>query len=279
MKQLFQLRAAVCATILLSVSYVHGNTDEAQKAQMTQAPDSRSTFSYDRGCIIRGPRDRKRIALEFTGGSFADGGTTILDELKRRNIKASFFFTGDFYRIPEFKKLIVRIRDEGHYLGPHSDKHPLYASWENPPKLLVSKGDFNSDLDGNFATMQNFGIKPEEARFFIPPYEHFTTDIVQWAHERKVVLINYTPGARSHADYMEDDDKNFIAAPDMVKTVYAKEESDPDGLSGWLLLMHIGAGPGRTRDHLYNYVGGMLDELRRRGYEFVRVDEMLAAAK
>ena len=30
---------------------------------------------YDRGCILRGPRDKKLIALEFTGGSFADGGT------------------------------------------------------------------------------------------------------------------------------------------------------------------------------------------------------------
>ncbi len=55
-----------------------------------------TSFTYDRGCIIRGPVDKKLIALEFTGGYFADGGTTILNELKKRNIKASFFLSAIF---------------------------------------------------------------------------------------------------------------------------------------------------------------------------------------
>jgi peptidoglycan/xylan/chitin deacetylase (PgdA/CDA1 family) len=93
-----------------------------------------------------------------------------------------------------------------------------------------------------------------------------------------MVLVNFTPGARAHADYMEDDDKNFISSPDMVESVLKREETDPDGLNGHLLLMHIGAGPRRTRDHLYNHLGGMLDEIIRRGYRFVRVDELLAGA-
>lgn len=33
------------------------------------------------GGSIRGPVDRKLIALEFTGHEFAEGGTIILDEL------------------------------------------------------------------------------------------------------------------------------------------------------------------------------------------------------
>jgi hypothetical protein len=39
--------------------------------------------------------------------------------------------------------------------------------------------------------------------------------------------------------------------------------------------MHLGAGPGRTRDHLHDQLPGLLDELLRRGYRFVRVDELL----
>jgi endoglucanase len=237
--------------------------------------DDRTSFTYDRGCIIRGPRDRKLIALEFTGGSFADGGTTILAELRKRDIRASFFFIGDFYREPGFQALIETIRDDGHYLGPHSDQHLLYASWENPPKLLVSRTEFDSDLAANLAEIERFGIPAGKARFFIPPYEHFTPEISEWTRMRGMQLINYTPGARSHADYMEDDDRNYINSAEMVKTVYAKEQSDPDGLNGYLLLMHIGAGPRRTRDHLYNHLGEMLDELKRRGYGFVRVDELL----
>jgi len=237
-----------------------------------------TSFTYDRGCIIRGPLDKKLIALEFTGGYFADGGTTILSELKKRNIKASFFFIGDFYRNPEFRTLIERIRDEGHYLGPHSDKHPLYATWENPPKLLISRKDFDDDLSRNLEEIEKFGIPREQVRFFIPPYEHFTEEIALWTRERGMVLINYTLGTRSHADYMQDNDPKFVPAVEMVRSVLQKEESDPHGLNGSLLLMHIGAGPGRTRDHLYNHLGELLDELMHRGYRFVRVDELLAGA-
>jgi peptidoglycan/xylan/chitin deacetylase (PgdA/CDA1 family) len=230
---------------------------------------------FERGAIIRGPRDKKWIALEFTGGYYADGGTTILDQLSKRGIKASFFFIGDFYRNPQFANLIERIRDEGHYLGPHSDKHPLYATWEKPPKLLISREEFHADLENNMKEIEKFGIPREKAKVFIPPYEHYTEEIAQWTKERGMLLINYTPGTRSNADYMEDNDKNFVSSPEMVRSILEYEKKDPDGLNGFLLLMHVGAGPKRTKDHLYDYLGNLLDELTRRGYTFVRVDEML----
>lgn len=240
--------------------------------------DEKTTFTYDRGCIVRGPRDKKLIALEFTGGSFADGGANILEQLKKRNIKASFFFIGDFYRQPEFRTLIAQIRDEGHYLGPHSDKHPLYASWESPPKLLVTREAFVKDLEDNYRTMEKFEIAKDKARFFIPPYEHWTPEISAWSQEMGVVMINLTRGTKSHTDYMEDKDPKYVASPEIVKSIFEYEQKDPDGMNGFLLLMHIGAGPGRTRDHLYNYLGEILDELTRRGYQFVRVDELLKNA-
>lgn len=242
---------------------------------MTTDQDSRSTFTHDRGCVVRGPRDKKVIALEFTGGEYADGGTTILAELKKRGIKASFFFIGDFYRQPKFKELIERIRDEGHYLGPHSDKHLLYATWSSPPKPLVSQQEFDDDLTSNLLEIERFGVPREKARFFIPPYEHFTQEIADWTKARGMVLVNYTTGTRSHADYMLDNDPKFATSEEMVATVLKKEEEDPDGLNGWMLLMHVGAGPGRTKDHLYDHLGAMLDELMRRGYTFRRIDELL----
>lgn len=255
------------------------STTSRKAAPVSSFNTDKTTVTLERGCIIRGPRHQKRIALEFTGGSFADGGTIILETLKKHNVKASFFFIGEFFRTPEFRPLIERIRDEGHYLGPHSDEHPLYASWENPPVLQISKEDFNADLDRNMATIASFGVPPEKARFFIPPYEHFTPEIAQWTTERGMVLINYTPGARSHADYMQDDDPKYITSEDMVKSVLDYEAKDPDGLNGFMLLMHIGAGPGRTRDHLYNHLDGLLTTLENRGYSFVRVDELLAPRK
>ncbi|MEZ4764225.1 MAG: hypothetical protein R3C26_13910 [Calditrichia bacterium] len=49
--------------------------------------------------------------------------------LKNKGIRRTFF-TGDFYRNRANKKLIEHLRKDGHYLGAHSDKHLLYATWE-----------------------------------------------------------------------------------------------------------------------------------------------------
>ena len=40
------------------------------------------------GGVIRGPVGEKKIALVFTGHSFAEGGATILDELKKHHAPA-----------------------------------------------------------------------------------------------------------------------------------------------------------------------------------------------
>jgi peptidoglycan/xylan/chitin deacetylase (PgdA/CDA1 family) len=89
------------------------------------------------GGIVRGGTDGKRIALEFTGHEFAEGGTRILDELAKRRAKASFFLSGDFLRRAEFAPLVARMVAEGHYVGPHSDKHLLYCAWDAGRKTLV----------------------------------------------------------------------------------------------------------------------------------------------
>ena len=56
-----------------------------------------SKFSYNHGGIIRGDSTKKKIALVFTGDEFADGGNFIAQTLQQQQVKASFFFTGNFY--------------------------------------------------------------------------------------------------------------------------------------------------------------------------------------
>src|ERR1700685_4531543 len=97
------------------------------------------------GGIIRGPRNEKRLALVFTAHAFAEGGDTILRELAKHHAKASFFVTGDFLDNPKFQPLAKRIIKEGHYLGPHSDKHLLYCPWDGPKKTLVTREEFETD--------------------------------------------------------------------------------------------------------------------------------------
>jgi endoglucanase len=238
-------------------------------------PPERSQPTLDRGAIVRGPRDQKRLALVFTADLYAEGAATILDALRDRKIRASFFLTGRFLREPSFAEVVKRLREEGHLVGPHSDEHLLYASWDRPPRLLVTRTQFEADLDANLRRLEPFGIARDSVHYFLPPYEHYTEEIAAWTRQGGRILINMTPGTKSNTDYMTDADPRFVPAAQIVASILSAERTDPDGLNGYLLLMHLGAGPNRTRDHLHAELGKLLDELARRGYRFERVDELL----
>jgi peptidoglycan/xylan/chitin deacetylase (PgdA/CDA1 family) len=231
-------------------------------------------FEVREGGIIRGPENKKQMALEFTADHFTDGGKIILDELAKRGVKASFFFTGNFFTNSSNRKLAQRLVKEGHYLGPHSDKHLLYCPWEGPKKTLVTKAQFRADLENNLKKIEKLGVKRAEIKYWIPPYEHYNEEIVSWSRELALTLVNFTPGTRSSADYTVDDAKNFVPSKTIYESILKKEQEDPNGLNGFLLLMHFGVGPKRT-DKFYNHLGALLDELHKRGYKFVRVDELL----
>jgi len=226
------------------------------------------------GAIIRGPRTQKRLALVFTGHEFAEGGQAIADALAKHNAKASFFLTGDFLRATNYRPIILRLLEDGHYLGPHSDKHLLYCPWDGPKTNLVTRDEFRSDLEANLQALRAFGIRRDQIRFFLPPFEHYNQQIADWSHEMGLTLINFTPGTRSNADYTDEADRNFVPSKTIFDNIVAKEQQDPNGLNGFLLLLHIGSGPDR-RDKFHARFGELLDYLSTKGYQFVRVDQLL----
>jgi peptidoglycan/xylan/chitin deacetylase (PgdA/CDA1 family) len=237
--------------------------------------DDRARPQLDRGAIVRGPRQGKRLALVFTGDQYAESARPILDALRRRRIRAACFLTGRFLRQGDFRPIVHRARDQGHDLGPHSDQHLLYATWDRPPKLLVSRETFLADLAANDRAFAALGLEPARFPYFLPPYEHYTAEIARWTTAAGRTLINLTPGTLSHTDYMEDDNPRYVSAERIAGSILQAEQTDPDGLNGFLLLMHLGAGPKRTRDHLHDRLDALLDGIAGRGYAFVRIPELL----
>src|SRR4051812_48485483 len=162
---------------------------------LTQPPSP--TWTLDQGAPVRGDASKKQIALIFTGGDYGEGTPHILDALAERHIKASFFVTGGFLRNPELAGYVRRAVAEGHYVGPHSDSHPLYCSWEDRSHSLVGVKFFKMDLRGNVNDLQKLGALPDDDRkpvYFIPPFEWYNADQVAWAREDGVLLFNFTPG-------------------------------------------------------------------------------------
>jgi peptidoglycan/xylan/chitin deacetylase (PgdA/CDA1 family) len=194
--------------------------------------------------------------------------------LKKHKIKASFFFTGRFYRNPAFARLIRQLKKDGHYLGAHSNDHLLYCDWTKRDSLLVSHEQFNNDLLLNYAEMKRFGIEKRHAPYFLPPYEWYNDTIAAWTKQLQLQLINFTPGTLTHADYTTPVMKNYRSSDVILKSVYDYEQKSPSGLNGFIMLMHVGAGPQRA-DGLHNRLDELLKFLEEKNYKVVTLEGLL----
>jgi peptidoglycan/xylan/chitin deacetylase (PgdA/CDA1 family) len=166
------------------------------------------------------------------------------------------------------------LKKNEHYLGAHSDQHLLYCAWEKRDSLLVSKNEFTIDLQKNYAELAKFGVKKEHTRYFLPPYEWYNDTIAKWTSELGLRLINFTLGTRSTADYTWPELKNYRSSEEIYKSIMDFEKGRPSGLNGFILLIHIGTDPRRT-DKFYHRLPELLTTLRKEGYSFKVIDEML----
>jgi peptidoglycan/xylan/chitin deacetylase (PgdA/CDA1 family) len=241
----------------------------------SQRRDRKHTVIDTHGAIIRGDTLRKEIALVFTGDQYADGGDVIKNVLHKNDVKASFFLTGNFYKTSGFLNLLHQLKNDGHYLGAHSDQHLLYADWENRDSLLVTENIFKQDLEKNYERMREFAITKRDARYFLPPYEWYNLSISTWTNELGLELINFSPGTLSAADYTYPEMKERYRSSDAIyQSVIDYEQKDPNGLNGFILLFHIGTDSRRT-DKFYNRLDDLIRELHSKGYRFVRIDTLL----
>ena len=230
-------------------------------------------FQCIEGAIVRGDTTKKALSIVFTGGDYADGGVHVQKVLKLREVKASFFFTGDFYRNIDFKEIIKSLHEDGHYLGAHSDKHLLYCDWNKRDSLLVTKSEFLMDLKSNYKEMEKFGISSEDAPLFLPPYEWYNDIISKWTKAAGFQLINFTHGTRSNADYTTPDMTSYRSSDEIYLSIVNYEKGNSYGLNGFILLIHIGTAPGRT-DKFYSRLDELIVWLKSQKYELKRIDDL-----
>jgi len=241
----------------------------AKEAQAKPLPNHKT---YSLGAHIRGDSTQKKIYLVFTGDEYADGGEKISKVLAQEKVKASFFLTGNFYRNPNFKSLIKKLKNDGHYLGPHSDQHLLYCDWNKRDSLLVTKTDFETDLNNNYRAMAGFGISKEAAGYFLPPYEWYNQTIANWTKAQGLRLINFTPETRANADYTYPEmGKSYRSSDEIYRSITTFNETKPNGLNGFILLLHIGT-DARRNDKFYNRLAELITYLKKYDYKLARID-------
>ena len=243
-------------TYLLSCKQLEAATDKAA-----------DNNQYKFGGITTTDMNKKQISLVFAGTEFADGAKTILNTLKELKIKASFFFTGDFYRDKKNKSLIEEIQKENYYLGAHSDKNLLYCSLQKRDSILINKNDFLNDLKANYLEMEKFGITKNHAPFFLPPREWYNDLISQWCNEFGMQLISPTPKTLSNADIsIPEMRNNYFSSNEIYNNITEIESTQ--GLNGYILVFHVGT-DSKRKDKFYPKLNALLSHLTKNGYEFV----------
>lgn len=181
----------------------------------------------------------KKIALTFDDGPHPFYTQQLLDGLKERGARASFFVMGK--QAEAYPDLILRMQTEGHLIGNHTYSH-----------LQLGKGNretFKSELVKTNELL--LSITGEEPQYVRPPYGSWDKS---FESELTMIPVLWTIDPM---DWCSSD------VGGIVQRVTKKAEENA------VILMH---------DEYKSSVTAALqivDILQKQGYEFVTVDEIL----
>lgn len=225
--------------------------------------DDRWQFdSYGAAIGLNHP-DKKTVHLIFTADSAFEGGSFALDIMADRHVKASFFFTGNFMRDTLNYPIIRRTITDGHYVGPHGDRHILLADWNKERSTLASPDSAVADMEAAYTQLLKFGIQRDSALILVPSFEWYNTDHIRAFRHAGLFPVNLTPGIETYRDYTTPD-MSYYSPSDWIWNQFLSREAS-HGLDGTIILIHLGTDSTRT-DKFYRYLPALLDTLAARGY-------------
>ncbi|WP_286843276.1 MULTISPECIES: polysaccharide deacetylase family protein [Sphingobacterium] len=209
----------------------------------------------------------------FTGHDLSEGTAEVLASLKHNGVKGSFFLTGDYLRTPGFKPYVRQMLSDGHWISGHSDKHILVSDWGSREVLLVKRDSFVADLKANLKALEGAGVKREQLSYYIPSYEWYNSETVDWAKAVGLNSVNYTPGIRTAADYTYPEmGGRYLSSTAILDNLWSYEARY--GLNGFLILIHMGTDD-RRKDKLYHHLDDIISILKGKGYQLVDVPDLL----
>jgi peptidoglycan/xylan/chitin deacetylase (PgdA/CDA1 family) len=192
-----------------------------------------------------------RLALTFDDGPEVGATEEVLDLLRARGQRATFFVIGA--RAEAAPQLLERIVKEGHALGNHSYAH-RHTTPFLPPAVLAAEIDRAEQL---FAR-----VRPGPARrWFRPPIGIVSPRVAQATRLARMEMISWTASARDGVRGASVDD--------------ALGRLRPHLRPGAILVLHDGAERGDRRPIAPAVLARLLDELDARGLRSVTLDELL----
>ncbi len=201
-----------------------------------------SQKSFSRVLFHPDLQQKPMIALTFDDGPKAGVTDWLLDELEKRNVKVTFFLIGSQADLPENREIIRRMAEDGHQIGCHTYHHVQMTTLsENQQKQEILQWyQAVSSIIGDFS----YVVRPPYGCVNNAVCRSLNVPVILWSVDTE----DWTgKSAGEIADYVISEAKD-----------------------GDIILLH---------DIFEESVQGAvmaLDDLMRRGYTFVTVNDLLA---
>lgn len=195
---------------------------------------------------VRLSSQKKVVALTFDDGPSPNITPQVLDILKENNIKATFFLIGR--NLKQFPKIGQQIVADGHAVGNHTWHH-----WRN----LMMGFTAAHEIEDTAALM--YEVTGVKTSLFRPPNGFLNNGLADYALKQKEAVVLWSVDS--------GDWRGSRASVDgLVNRVV--EGVKPGGI----VLMHDGGG---DRSRTVQALPKIIEELTRRGYEFLSIPELL----
>lgn len=189
--------------------------------------------------------DRPRIALTFDDGPHGTFTPQILDILAQNNVKATFFVVGE--NAAAHPEILERTLAEGHEIGNHTYAH----------EYLKGKPRGTQCREIDLCDYEIFDHSEYCSHLLRPPGGLYDENVKDLCAEKGYSIIIWSVDTR---------DWTGASAADIEKCVL-------DGLEdGAIVLMHDF---NRPDSHTVEALRDLIPEIRRLGYDFVTVSELI----
>lgn len=203
---------------------------------------------YEGVFVLSASRESRKVALTFDDVPDPRFTPQVLDVLKRKGVRASFFVVGT--RARKYPDLVKRIHREGHDIGNHSYSHPDFSKM---PLARVQEQILRAEA----AIAAAVGFRPRLVR---PPYGEIVPRQLEWAKKRGYTVVNWD---------VDSSDWRQLSANQVFRNVTRAVRP------GSVVLMHAGGGDGQNLSGTVAALPRIIDWLREHDYEPVALTELL----
>lgn len=201
--------------------------------------------------IASGDSKEKKVALTFDDGPDDIFTPQILDVLKEKNVKATFFVIGK--RVEGYPEVMRRIVDECHLVGNHT--------WSHPDIMKISLEDAKQEVLKTEKVLKKYCQDSSDGiKIFRSPYGSIDPKRIEFFGDMGYKIISWN---------VDSLDWKGLSAEE-VKTNILENVT-----KGSIILQHSAGGEGEDLSGSVEALPEIIDVLKEEGFEFVTIDEIL----